>query len=241
MEKERKKEDVCTRRRNFNVKLPEPTHHLSCELCARARVQHHRPFIIQPRELLGSAGSFSLKKKITPSDAISFDYYSFICCYCCCCTCNFGQAISKRRRPGLLLFFEISFFSWFCGQWRAHAHLEFNDILREFVQRWPTNIQLMADGRPRLNIICDGLEILSWAMIECSTPFHWWFLFFFSVSRHRREWRATVTSSCARLLVLCAAFLFFGCGPGRRSIVSAQSRRWASKYILFHYYYYYYY
>jgi hypothetical protein len=34
------------------------------------------------------------------------------------------------------------------------------------------------------------------------------FLFFFSVSRHRREWRATVTSSCARLLVLCPAFYF---------------------------------
>jgi hypothetical protein len=34
------------------------------------------------------------------------------------------------------------------------------------------------------------------------------------------------------------SILFFGSGPGRRrSIVSAQSRRWGSKYILFHYYY----
>ncbi len=88
-------------------------------------------------------------------------------------------------------------------------------------------------------IICDGLEILCpgrWLNVQ-----HLFIGDFYSsssLSRHRREWRATVTSSCARLLVLCPAFYFFGCGPGRRrSIVSAQSRRWGSKYILFHYYY----
>jgi hypothetical protein len=63
------------------------------------------------------------------------------------------------------------------------------------------------------------------------------FFFFFSVTSPLRVARDSDVqlrpSSC-----FVRSFLFFGCGPGRRrSIVSAQSRRWGSKYILFHYYY----
>jgi hypothetical protein len=39
------------------------------------------------------------------------------------------------------------------------------------------------------------------------------------VSRHRREWRATVTSSCARLLVLCAAFYFSALGQAAAALL----------------------
>jgi hypothetical protein len=51
-----------------------------------------------------------------------------------------ARQFQKEGGPGYYYFlnFFLFFFSCFVVN-DASAHLEFNDILREFVQRWPTN------------------------------------------------------------------------------------------------------